>query len=234
MTMGAERADAHESEWVAEGAWQAPEAADDFQTDEEPARERASWGALILASLLVLLALGWIGACGYALSLAWPGPSLQAWIGWAGALSAPLVLLGLVWLVFGRTSRREARRFTRAVAEMRVESRQLEHVLASVAERLQENRATLNEEAARLMSLGDEASDRLGRVTQFLSRETAELDRKAQALDNAAATARVDIGVLMSDLPRAEAQARAAADAMKQAASPRTSRPALSTSSSRR
>jgi len=90
-------------------------------------------------------------------------------------------------------------------------------VLASVAARIKENRAALAEEAARLMNLGDEASDRLGRVTQYLARETAELDRKAQALDNAAATARVDIGVLMGDLPRAEAQARAAAEAMKHA-----------------
>ena len=67
------------------------------------------------------------------------------------------------------------------------------------------------------MSLGDEASDRLGRVTHYLARETAELDRKAQALDNAAAAARVDIGVLLSDLPRAEEQARAVAEAMKEA-----------------
>src|SRR5204863_6661925 len=47
--------------------------------------------------------------------------------------------------------------------------------------------------------------------------ETADLDRKAQALDVAAAAARVDIGVLMGDLPRAEEQARAVAAAMKEA-----------------
>ena len=218
MSMGAERAEAHESEWVTQGAWEAPAEADDFRIDEiEVEPERSPWGGRIFASLFILLALGWIGACGYALSLAWPGPSLQAWIGWAGTLSAPLILIGLGWLIFGRTSRRETRRFTEAVTAMRAESRQLEIVLASVAGRIRENRAALSEEAARLMSLGDEASDRLGRVTQVLARETAELDRKAQALDTAAATARVDIGVLMSDLPKAEEQARAAAEAMKQA-----------------
>ena len=67
------------------------------------------------------------------------------------------------------------------------------------------------------MSLGDEATDRIGRVTATLAREAAELDRKAQALDQAAEAARIDVGVLMSDLPRAEAQARAAAEAMKEA-----------------
>ena len=218
MNMGAERAEAHDSEWVTQGAWQAPEAADDFRIDEiEVEQERSPWGARIFASLFILLALGWIGACGYALSLAWPGPSLQAWIGWAGTLSAPLILIGLGWLIFGRTSRRETARFTEAVIAMRAESAQLEAVLASVASRIASNRAALGEETARLMSLGDEASERLGRVTQAISRETADLDRKAQALDSAAATARVDIGVLMSDLPRAEEQARAAAEAMKQA-----------------
>jgi len=218
MNMGAERAEAHDSEWVTQGAWQTPEAADDFRIDEiEVEQERSPWGGRIFASLFILLALGWIGACGYALSLAWPGPSLQAWIGWAGTLSAPLILIGLGWLIFGRTSRRETARFTEAVIAMRAESAQLEAVLASVASRIASNRAALGEETARLMSLGDEASERLGRVTQALSRETAELDRKAQALDAAAATARVDIGVLMSDLPKAEEQARAAAEAMKQA-----------------
>ncbi len=222
MNMGAERAEAQplsgESEWVTEGAWEAPAEADDFRIDEiEALPERSLWGARVLAGLLILAALGWLAACGYALSLAWPGPSLQAWVGWAGTLSAPLILLGLVWLIFGRTARRETERFTEAVTAMRSESRQLESVLAAVAARLQANRAALSEETARLMSLGDEASDRLGRVTQFLARETAELDKKAQALDDAAATARIDIGVLMSDLPRAETQARAAAEAMKQA-----------------
>jgi hypothetical protein len=218
MNMGAERADAHGSEWTEEPAWEAPAVTDNFRIDEiEAMPEPSRVGGRILAGFLILLALGWIGACGYALALAWPGPSLQAWIGWAGTLCAPLILIGLLWLILGRTSRREARRFTEAVAAMRAESRQLEDVLASVSARLAENRAALSEETARLMSLGDEASDRLGRVTQSLARETADLDRKAQALDDAAATARIDIGVLMSDLPRAETQARAAAEAMKQA-----------------
>src|SRR5207237_7376894 len=93
----------------------------------------------------------------------------------------------------------------------------LESTLAAVAARIETNRTALGEEAARLMNLGDEATDRIGRVTHALARESAELDRKASALDAAAEAARIDVGVLMSDLPRAEAQARAAAEAMKQA-----------------
>jgi hypothetical protein len=218
MTMGAERAEAQANEWTEAQGWEAPAAVDDFRIDEiEAMPERRRAGGAILAGLLILAALGWLGAAGYALSRAWPGPSLNAWVGWAATVSAPLILIGLVWLIFGRTSRREAAKFTATVAAMRAESQAFDAVLAQVAERLAQHRAALGEEASRLMTLGDEASDRLSRVAQIIGRETADLDRKAQALDNAAATARVDIGVLMGDLPKAEEQARAAAEAMREA-----------------
>jgi len=221
MSMGAERAEAQpqdgDIEWLGEKPWEAaadPDAYPDNGYEEAPGR---GIGTRLFAGLLILLALGWLGASGYALSSAWPGPGLDAWIGRAATISAPLILIGLLWLIFGRSSRRETRRFTEAVRAMRAESEALEAVLAITTTRLAENRAALGEESARLMSLGDEASERLGRVTQQIARETAELDRKAQALDSAAEAARVDIGVLMADLPKAEAQARAAAEAMKQA-----------------
>ncbi len=188
----------------------------DFQFYD--AQEDPGGGASkVIAGLLIALAIGWIGASGYALWQTWPGPGpeLAGWTDWLASFCAPLVLIALLWLMIGRTSRRETERFTNSVAEMRREAQALESVLAIVADRLVSNRAALSDEAARLMSLGDEASDRLGRVTHFLSREAAELDRRAQALDSAAAAARVDIGTLMADLPRAEAQANAVAEAMK-------------------
>ena len=81
-----------------------PRIADDsFRIEDIEAGPRPRHlGPRLLAGLLILLALGWIGASIYALTSAWPGPSLPAWIGWAGTFSAPLVLLGLVWLMFGR------------------------------------------------------------------------------------------------------------------------------------
>ncbi|HEV2867326.1 MAG TPA: hypothetical protein VGX37_12525 [Allosphingosinicella sp.] len=221
MTMGVERAEAQprdEHQRADEGQIGSVAAeAFSFEPDQAEEAPPTSWPKRILAALLILLALGWLALSGYVLWQNWPGPRLDAWVGAIATVSAPIILLMLVWLAFGRTSRRETERFTAAVMAMRQESRALETVLAIVAGRLQENRAALTEEAARLMALGDEASDRLGRVTHYLSRETAELDRKAQALDNAAAAARTDIGVLMSDLPRAETQARAAAEAMRAA-----------------
>ena len=99
MSTGVQGAEAqpHETqvEWAEERPWEA--AADPGAWPgniEEEAPERGI-GARIFAVLLILLALGWIGASGYALSQAWPGPSLSAWIGWSATVSAPLILIGL-------------------------------------------------------------------------------------------------------------------------------------------
>lgn len=214
MSTGAERAAAQsETEWPAvEGGggdsaeWTAPED-----------RETTRGGSRLLGGVLALLALAWIAACGWAVWLARPEPQVGPWVEWIATASAPLILLALVWLLFGRSSRRETERFLRAVAALRRESETLDGVLAITGQRIEENRARVSEEAARLMSLGEEASDRLGRVTHYLAQGSEDLDRKAQALENAAQNARVDLGVLMTDLPRAEEQARSVAEAMKDA-----------------
>ena len=219
--MGVERVEAHPQggvEWAGE-SWEsgAPEDQPYFQSVEiEEASAPSKWPR-IFAALLLMAAAAWLGAVGYFVAKAPPAPESSEWLGWTATASAPLILLGLVWLIFGRSSRREGERFARAVADMRRESQSLESVLGSVARQIEENRGRVTEEAARLMTLGDEASDRLGRVTHYLSRESAELERRAQALDSAAASARLDIGVLLSDLPRVEAQARGAAEAMRSA-----------------
>jgi len=208
-----------EIEWLGEKPWEAPADPDAYHGSDIEEDEARGPGIVmrLFAGLLILLALGWLGVAGYALSLAWPGADLPAWIGWGATMSAPLILIGLTWTLFGRSSRRETRRFTAAVRAMRVESEALEAVLAITAAKLAENRAALSAESTRLMTLGDEATDRIGRVAHQLGRESSDLDRKAQALDLAAAAARVDIGVLMADLPKVEEQARTAAEAMKQA-----------------
>ncbi len=190
---------------------EAPEAAPGPVSARRPAR------AGVLGAFLILLAVAWIAAVGFWLWQTRPPVSLGNGIAWTATLAGPLALLALLWLLLGRTSRREAERFHRAVEAMTAESRALESVLEIVAGRIEDNHARLRGEAERLMSLGDEASDRLGRVTYYLSKETSTLDQKAAALDSAAAAAKVDIGVLLHDLPRAEEQARAVAEAMKEA-----------------
>src|SRR5687768_8461582 len=126
MSVGAERTEMQpqgEAEWAGE-SWEAG-AADEqpyFQSVEVEAPPRRSLWPRIWAGLLILLALGWLGAVGFVLSQSPPEPELSAWIGWIATASAPLILIGLGWLIFGRSSRRETERFTAAVTAMRQES----------------------------------------------------------------------------------------------------------------
>ncbi|HEX8578895.1 MAG TPA: hypothetical protein VF655_04790 [Allosphingosinicella sp.] len=205
------------ADWIGRASDDSPEP--EIVAEDPPEAPRAAMpiGTKLFGALLLLLAAAWIGAFGWNAWQSRPALTLPFVVSTVATLAGPLALLALIWVWLGRTPRREAQRFTRAVEDMRRESNALESVLAIVSERIEANHARLRGEAERLMSLGDEASDRLGRVTHYLSKETAHLDRTAGALDAAAAAAKVDVGVLLHDLPRAEEQARAVAQAMKEA-----------------
>jgi hypothetical protein len=168
-----------------------------------------------LAMILIVLALAWIAACAWSVVEAGVPTTVAHAVQLIGLASGPLVLLAAVWLIFGHATRRETDRFRQAVAELRAEGQALDSVLAIVGSRLEENHSRLTKETANLMALGDEASDRLGRVTYYLSKESKTLDRQSHALEAAAANARVDLGVLLADLPRAEEEAKAMAATLR-------------------
>ena len=51
--------------------------------------------------------------------------------------AGPLALLGLGWLIFGRTRRKEAEAFTRSVVTMRNEAKSLEALLGVLSQRIE-------------------------------------------------------------------------------------------------
>src|SRR5688572_4329891 len=123
---GAERAEAlpeiganDTSDWLGEPAVEM--AFEPTPEEEESARPRAL-GVKLLGAFLLLLALGWIGAAGWSIWQDRPALTLENAVGWIATISGPLILIALLWLWLGRTSRRETERFSRAVAEMRAES----------------------------------------------------------------------------------------------------------------
>lgn len=191
-----------------------PEPVDDYMVEQPVVRpDPGAGGRTVLAATLAVLALAWIAI------LAWQaGRGTLTGDGLVTALSlasGPLVLLGLAWLIFGRTRRREAERFTRSVQAMQSEARSLEQLLGVLRQRLDEEQAALAGHADRLMRLGDETGHRLGTVTRDFANGSEALARHAAALDRAAESARTDIGVLLEDLPRAEASSRAMAEELK-------------------
>ena len=174
-------------------------------------------GRTVLGWALSLLALLWIGFTGWSAGQALAGQpvSAPALAQWVAIAAGPLALLGLVWIMFGRTRRREADRFTRSVVAMRAEARSLEGLLAVLSERINDSHTALGGMAERLMGLGDEATGRLGAVSRDLQSTSERLTLSGKALDRAAELARTDIGVLLEDLPRAEAGARAVAEQLR-------------------
>lgn len=177
-----------------------------------------SGGRRILGWTLSLLAAAWLGFAAWSAgrSLSTLDLSSPATAQWIAILTGPLGLFGLVWLMFGRTRRKEAEAFTRSVHAMRGEARALEGLLGVLRVRIDENHTALRSMSDQLMGLGEDAARRLGSVTAELGEGSRQLMAHGEALDRAAQAARVDIGVLLEDLPRAEATAHSMAEALRQ------------------
>jgi hypothetical protein len=168
---------------------------------------RGAGGRTVLAAFLWSLALLWIGYTGWSAGRALSqqplsSPQIAQWIAIA---AGPLALLGLGWIMFGRTRRREAEKFTRSVVAMRTEARSLEALLGVLAQRITDSQEALTATTERLMSLGDDATGKLGGITREFNLSSDQLTRNAETLDRAAESARNDLGIILSDLPRAEA-----------------------------
>ena len=182
---------------------------------------RGAGGRTILATALILLAIAWTGYTAWSAGRTLGAEPLTSplFAQWLSIAAAPLGVMGLAWLMFGRTRRREAERFTRSVITMRTEARALETVLGVLSQKIDESQSSLTDLTRRLMTLGDEATGKFGGVTRELDASSERLLRHGEALDRAAESARNDIGVLLEDLPRAESSARAVSAQLQSAGS---------------
>jgi len=190
-----------------------------WQTTREEHEVAGAGGRMVLGWALSILALLWTGYTAWSAgrSLADQPLSSPLVAQWVAILTGPLALMGLVWLMFGRTRRKEAEHFTRSVVAMRTEANALQDVLAALSRQIDENHAALGVMAGDLIGLGDQAATKLGAVTSELNAGSQTLAEHGAALDRAAEAARTDIGVLLTDLPRAEESARQMAAALRDA-----------------
>ena len=207
---------------MVEGGIAAPEP--EFETmnwaEVRDADDAAPEGARqVLGWALSIMALLWTGYAAWSAGrfLAAEPLSSPAVAQWLAILAGPLALMGMVWLMFGRTRRKEAERFTRTVITMRTEARALQDVLAALQQQIGENHRSLGVMAGDLMGLGDQASARLGSITSQLNEGSRTLAEHGALLDRAAESARNDMGVLLSDLPQAEDSARRMAEMLRDA-----------------
>src|SRR6185369_11275034 len=190
---------------------------DQEQWQEQSAEARGAGGRQALAGALAVIAALWLAYTAWSAGRTLGGQPLSSPLiaQWVSVAAGPLALMGLAWLIFGRTRRKEAERFTRSVITMRSEARSLEALLEVLSQRISDSRTELTMIAQHLMQLGDEATGKLGGITREFDSSTEKLARHGEALDRAAEAARTDIAVLLDDLPRAEAAARSIAEQLR-------------------
>ncbi|HYX47915.1 MAG TPA: hypothetical protein VE820_13990 [Sphingomicrobium sp.] len=188
-----------------------------LQPSEAPAIDSAAGGRQVLAVALVILSAVWLGYSAWSAGRTLSGQPLTSPIvaQWVAIAAAPLALLALLWLIFGRTRRKESERFTRSVVAMRSEAQSLEALLEVLSQRINESRSELTMMAQHLMQLGDDASGKLGGITEQFDSSSEKLKRHGEVLDRAAESARNDVAVLLEDLPRAEETTRALAEQVR-------------------
>lgn len=190
---------------------------DEDQWREQSAEERGTGGRQVLGTALVVLSAAWVAYSAWSAGRTLAGQPLSSpqIAQWLAIVAGPLALMGLVWLMFGRTRRKESERFTRSVITMRSEAQGLEALLEVLSQRIDDSRTELTMISKHLMQLGDETTGKLGGITREFDSSSEKLKLHGEALDRAAAEARTDIAVLLEDLPRAEQNARVVAEHLR-------------------
>jgi hypothetical protein len=180
---------------------------------------RSHWRRPLAFSLCIVTAIAWVGLICYTQYVAVAAGHFQLsdGVNAIAIASAPLALIGVVWMLMMRTSSREATRFARTVDDLRSEEARLGLILADVAERIANSRAALAQQGDELMSLGDDAAQRLAQISETMRSDVDGIGRHSNALKNSAAAARADMAVLLSDLPKAQVQTRQMVAALQEA-----------------
>lgn len=159
-----------------------------LQPTEELSADLGAGGRQVLAIALIALSAVWLGYSAWSAGRTLSGQPLTSPIvaQWLAIAAGPLALFALLWLIFGRTRRKEAERFTRSVIAMRGEAQSLEALLEVLSQRISESRSELTMMAQNLMQLGDDATGKLGGITQQFDNSSERLKRHGEALDRAA------------------------------------------------
>jgi hypothetical protein len=176
--------------------------------DEEPRSASSAW----LGWLAILLAAAWLGAMLWLARASLPTLGAVALAQFVAALATVPALIGIVWLLAMRTSRREAHRFGRTAHAMRAEAASLERTVAAITTTLEANRRALADQVTTLMAMGDGAAERLSSIGRNLALEVGQADAHARTLHDAASGARSSVEVLLASLPRARAETTAIAE----------------------
>jgi hypothetical protein len=187
--------------------------------DEESDAPQRSWRRPLAILLCGGSALAWIAAAGFSRYIALAGrtPNIDDLVGLIATSSAPLALIGVVWLLLLRSSQAEATRFAKTSRSLRNESERLETLLAFVTARIDASRRDLSDQSDALLNLGEDAAKRINAVSDSVRKEVEAISGQTQTLKGTAASARGDLAILLSHLPKAQIQMRQIATSLVEA-----------------
>lgn len=194
-----------------------PREAEDLGVLRRPLR----WAAVAAFLWLAL------GAASVALILYYRAPAsldLLDWAALAAGFTAPLALIGvavLAWMRVSALARNEMTAharlmFSEVAAGSRGELAEVERMLVRVAAAMENERTHFAAERDAMMAAGDDLARRAADAAALMARQSEDIATRAALLDAAATGARTDLGVMLADLPLAEAAARSMAAALNE------------------
>lgn len=175
-----------------------------WQSDEDAAEPApaAARGGMIAAVLAGLAALGWSVffaiAQGPRLGQA---PGLDTFAALISAWSAPILLIGVIWLLAMRHSAREGRRFGDVARLLSNEARDLETRLVSVNRELSLAREFIAAQSRDLEALGRIAADRLSQNAETLRSLIADNGTRVDTIGGVSKAALENMEKLRAQLP---------------------------------
>lgn len=179
----------------------APDHQDELVLYEEASPHPRSFAGLapLLAIAAVFAWTGFVGWAHFPEFLTQTSPTV--WIRWLGDWSLPVLLLGVIWLLAMRNSRREAARFGGTAMLLAEESSRLEARIRTVNQELSLAREFLTTQGRELESLGRLASDRISRNAEHLQSLIKDNSAQVEAIGHVSDVALGNMERLRAQLP---------------------------------
>ena len=154
---------------------------------------------------LALVAFAWVAFAGWAIIVSGDlaaGPS--AWANAVVTLTAPLILLGLVYLIVARNGRTESRRYLDTARALRTEADLLELRLGRISAQLESARQTMQDQAELLDSYGAAASSNMEASAELIAARAQSTAQRAEAAEQAGQALVRQMEALIGAMPELE------------------------------
>lgn len=187
-----------------EGAEAAEELEPAYELEEEfleetPVKHRFGW---VIPLLFGMLMAGWTGfyAWVHRSELA-ANPAPEQWIEWIGEWAVPMVLIVALWLLWMRSSSREAARFGDAAALLSTEAQNLEMRLQVINRELSLAREFLTSQSQDLDYLGRSASEKISEHADRLQSLIHDNGTQVDTIATVSASAMENMEKLRDNMP---------------------------------